>query len=252
MKIQVTVRKVLHAQERNFTLDANFNSEDELSVISGPSGSGKSVTLQAIAGLLKPDSGFISIGDRVLYDSASGINLPTQQRRVGYLFQDYALFPHLTITQNVGFALKYYGLKHRVTEPYYSLDELLQIFELQELAESFPRQLSGGQKQRVALARALIVKPCVLLLDEPFAALDPLLRDKMREELLKLQARFQVPMIIITHDPDDVAVFAGTLFLFEHGQVTKTLPLAQMLKSEQNPTTRIAITKQLLLEGNQA
>lgn len=244
MRVQVRVQKVLRAPQRNFTLDADFSTEDEISVIFGPSGAGKSVTLQAIAGLLKPDAGYINIGERVLYDSIAGIDLPPCLRKVGYLFQDYALFPHLTVAQNVGFALTARGAKHR-GESSSSLNELLELFELRELAGNFPRQLSGGQKQRVALARALIVKPDILLLDEPFAALDPLLRDKMRQELLDLRARFQIPMLIITHDPDDVAAFVGTLLLFDGGRVSNTISLTRMLQVTPS-ANKPAVVKHLL------
>lgn len=245
MRVQVTVHKVLRAQQREFTLDADFSIEDDISVIFGPSGAGKSVTLQAIAGLLKPDGGRIDIGERVLYDSTTGIDVPARLRKVGYLFQDYALFPHLTVAQNVGFALTSQGVKQR-GDACYSLNKLLELFELSELAGSYPRQLSGGQKQRVALARALIMKPDILLLDEPFAALDPLLRDKMRQELLELRARFQIPMIIITHDPDDVAVFVGALLLFDGGRVSQTISLTRMLQDTLSATDRQATIKQLL------
>lgn len=236
MKIQITLKKILRAHEREFRLNVDFCCTDAISVIFGSSGAGKSVTLQAIAGLITPDSGLISLDERVLFDSARKINLPPQQRKVGYLFQDYALFPHLTVVKNVGFSRRQVVIKNPETTPNhvpgYSLGELLEIFELQDLTSSYPRQLSGGQKQRVALARALFAKPDLLLLDEPFAALDPLLRHRMRQELLQIQSRFQLPLIIITHDPDDVAVFTDTVFLFEQGEMTRRISGEELLRNE--------------------
>jgi len=223
VKLAVDIRKTLHAMDRTFTLDVRFTSDDDLIVIFGPSGSGKSVTFQAIAGLVSPDEGQITLGGRTLFDSAQKVDVRPQARRIGYLFQDYALFPHLTVRENVGFALGDPITGHLSLEAGQAVSELLRSFELSELAESHPKQLSGGQRQRVALARALAKKPELLLLDEPFSALDPLLRDRTRRELLAIQARFKVPMVIITHDPADVELFADHLILFENGRAVEDL-----------------------------
>lgn len=248
MNIQVTLRTILRANEREFKLDIDFSCADAVSVIFGPSGSGKSVTLQAIAGLIKPASGIVRIGDRVLFDSDSNINLPPQQRRVGYLFQDYALFPHLTVVENIGFSSQPGKQKTHAADARYALDELIRIFELTSLENSFPSQLSGGQKQRVALARTLFAKPDILLLDEPFAALDPLLRDTMRQELLAIRTHFNIPMIIITHDPDDVAAFAQAVFIVEQGRIVRTIALAEKLKNAPPDADKITFVKQILTQ----
>lgn len=229
MLIQVEVKKRVAAQGRVFSLEVAFVSESERLVLFGPSGSGKTMTLQLLAGLLTPDSGRIMVGDRVLFDKQKNLNVPARQRAIGYVPQDYALFPHLSIADNVGFGLSRkwpWGLgkddRHRVAE-------FLEIFELTACRASLPRDLSGGQRQRVALARALIRHPRLLLLDEPFAALDTLLRARMRQELLKIQASFQIPVIVITHDPEDAAILSQTVVIYEAGRVCKIVPSAKIL-----------------------
>ncbi len=222
MKLDVQIRKKLTARDRVFDLGVEFSSETNLIVIFGPSGAGKSVTIQAIAGLLTPEQGRIMLNGRTLFDSSAGVNLPARQRNVGYLFQDYALFPHLTVAENVEFSLRR-PLWSRNGGDDREVHEFLAKFDLTDLAASYPRQLSGGQRQRVALARALIRKPDILLLDEPFAALDPLLRDKTRRELKSIQAGFAEPMVIITHDPIDVEMFADDLIVLEAGKVARQI-----------------------------
>ena len=219
MKVRVDIRKTLRSRDREFKLEASFSAEHDRIVVFGPSGSGKSVTLQCIAGLLRPDAGYIQIGERVLFDSKAGIDVPPQSRNVGFVFQDYALFPHLNVERNVAFGLQ------DESDSAARIAQLLALFELTPLARSFPRNLSGGQRQRVALARALIRQPALLLLDEPLSALDQLLRERMRNELDQTQQRFRVPMLLITHDPADVETFAENLVIFDHGHVAQTLNL---------------------------
>ena len=151
--------------------------------------------------------------------------MPARHRDVGYVFQDYALFPHLTVAQNVSFGLKQDWPWYLPRGERLRLEEVLDIFELTPLRDSLPRDLSGGQRQRVALARALIRRPSLLLLDEPFSALDAPLRAKMRRELLKVQARFNVPVILITHDPEDVAALADTVVVYDAGRIRQVLHL---------------------------
>lgn len=219
MSVHVAVEKTLRSRGSAFTLKAAFASERPFVVLFGPSGSGKTLTLQSIAGLVTPDSGRIDLNGRVLFDSESRIDLPARHRGIGYLFQDYALFPHLTVRENVGFALG--GLWRRNRQAKEETAAFLETLEIAHLADRLPRDLSGGQKQRVALARALIRKPDLLLFDEPFSALDTCLRTRLREELLQIQARFDVPVIMITHDPEDVRVFAQTLVTYEAGEVSR-------------------------------
>ena len=231
MKLDVQMRMRLKADDRLFQLEVTFQSAKNLIVIFGPSGAGKSVTIQAIAGLIKPEWGRIVLDGRVLFDSESAVNLAARARNVGYVFQDYALFPHLTVAQNVAFPLQPSLWDGAVGTTV--VQEFLAKFDLTDLGTSYPRQLSGGQRQRVALARALIRKPDILLLDEPLAALDPVLRGKTRGELLKLQQSFAVPMVVITHDPADVEAFAEDLIIFDVGKVARQISVDASRRASQ-------------------
>lgn len=219
MHIKVDIRKTLRSGERSFELNARFESASRRVVIYGPSGAGKSQLLKALAGLTTPDRGSIEVAGRRLFDSGAGIDLAPQRRQVAYLFQDYALFPHLNVRQNIGF-----GLRRGWRNPLAGADgetirHWLRAFELEHVAHQFPHELSGGQRQRVALARALAPRPSALLLDEPFAALDPGLRARMRGELDALQRELAIPMILITHDPEDVSAFGEHVLRMEQGRI---------------------------------
>jgi len=216
-RVEVDIAKTLRAPSSEFRLDLRFTSDADVTVLFGSSGAGKTQTLYAIAGLMRPERGFVRFAGEALFDSASGIDLPTRKRRVGFVFQDYALFPHLNVLQNAAFATKPGWRNPREADA--AVRELLARCALDKLAMSYPHQLSGGQRQRVALARALAAKPRLLLLDEPFAALDAPLRARLREELLEMRAQFDVPMIVITHDPDDVPALGGRVVAIENGRV---------------------------------
>jgi molybdate transport system ATP-binding protein len=177
------------------------------------------LTLQALAGLIRPDAGRVRLGERWLYDSHAGIHLPARQRRLGFVFQDYALFPHLDVEHNIAFG-ELPGVGRRIGSALRRrVAELMHALDIDALRTRFPAQLSGGQKQRVAIARALLREPELLLLDEPFAALDSALRERVRDELDRLQRRFAVPMLLVSHDPQDVERFADTLVHLEAGRV---------------------------------
>lgn len=214
-----------------FRLRARFEAPGRRIALFGPSGSGKSLTLLALAGLLKPHAGRIAVRDRVFFDAAAGVNVPARKRNVGMLFQDYALFPHLTVRDNVSFGLKpvFGPLRPAHRE---RVDELLELCGLAALAGQRPAQISGGQRQRTALARALATGPDLLLLDEPFTALDQPLREKMRAELFAILERFDLPMVMVSHDLDDVEHFAQTLVAFGQGRVLDVVAYEDRRRTE--------------------
>ena len=219
MSIRVDIASTLRAGARTFRLQARFEASGQRVVIYGASGAGKSQLLKAIAGLTRPDAGRIELSGRVLFDRAAGIDVSPQQRKVGYLFQDYALFPHLNVRQNIAFGLRRGWRNPSRRGDSDAVSYWLQAFELDAVAQQLPEQLSGGQRQRVALARALVAEPAALLLDEPFAALDPALRVRMRAELDALQRRLDIPMLLITHDPEDAATFGGQVLTMADGAI---------------------------------
>jgi molybdate transport system ATP-binding protein len=225
MRLYVDIELRIGRRDSGFTLCSRFGSSDDLVILFGPSGSGKTLTMKAIAGLIKPDRGLICAGGRVLFDSEAGINLPARERGLGYLFQDYALFPHLTVRQNISFGLKTWWRTRPTAQAAARVGELLELFELDGVADIRPGNISGGQRQRAALARALAKKPGLLLLDEPFSALDTALREKMRSELLSVTKGFGIPAIVITHDHADVDALADTVVEYEFGSVKSVRPL---------------------------
>ena len=200
-----------------FTLDVDVASEAKVIALLGPSGSGKTLTLRSVAGAMRPDEGRIVVDGEVLYDSAQHIDLPPQRRGVGYVPQEYALFPHLDVAGNVGFGLR----NGRAAARGRDVAAMLDAVGLGGFERRRPSELSGGQRQRVALARALILQPRLLLLDEPFAALDVAIRGVMRDQLRELQRSLDFRALLVTHDPDDRAL-ATEVFEFDNGRAVPT------------------------------
>ena len=219
MLLDLDISKTMRSGQREFHLQLNYASNGDRLVILGPSGSGKSLLLQMIAGLLTPDSGYLKLAGRTLFDQQQGINLTPQQRQVAFLFQNYALFPHLSVRQNIAFGLRRGLFNPRPQMASETVDNWLENFGLESVQEQKPHELSGGQRQRTALARALVTQPRALLLDEPFSALDPDLRIHMRKELRELQERLAVPLILITHDFDDVKAFSDETLCLKDGHI---------------------------------
>ena len=207
-----------HKNMNGFSLDVEWEMGNELAVLFGYSGAGKSLTLQAIAGLLRPDEGHVRLNGNVYFDSALEVNLPPQKRSFGYVFQDLALFPHMTVKENILYGAK--GFDRRESED--ALREMLAVFHLDGLGDKLPSEISGGQKQRVALARALIRRPNMLLLDEPFSALDNPVRMEMRKLLLKIRNELSIPVILVTHDISEAYSMADTMIVYAGGRIVQT------------------------------
>ena len=217
MSLHVDIRKRLGS----FTLDVRFSAENGITSLLGASGCGKSMTLKCIAGIEKPDEGRIELDGTVLFDSAQKINLPPQKRRVGYLFQNYALFPNMSVRQNILCGLnreKDRGEKER------RLREMLRMMQLEGLEDRKPAQLSGGQQQRAALARILVNDPQILLLDEPFSALDGHLRDSLKVEMRDLLERFGREVLMVTHDRNEAYNMSREIAVMDNGRLLTIKP----------------------------
>jgi len=208
----------VHKQLREFTLMIADEIPNGVTVVEGPSGAGKTTLLRMIAGLVHPDTGQIALGERMLSDTATATFVPPYQRNVAYVFQEYALFPHLDVTQNVAYGLRARHVQKAETAT--RVAAALERFEIAALAKARVTDLSGGQRQRVALARALAVEPAALLLDEPLAALDPATRERVRGELATMLASVNIPTLFVSHDPADHSLFGRALHI-ERGRLTQ-------------------------------
>ena len=213
MSLEVDIRKKLHG----FVLDVSFNTAGcrRLGVL-GHSGSGKSMTLKSIAGIVTPDEGRIVLNDRVLFDSRKKINLPPQKRKVGYLFQSYALFPHMRIIDNIACGLQ---LSKKEARQNGQIKQIVEMLHLDGLEERYPGQLSGGQQQRAALARILAFQPEIILLDEPFSALDEPLRAELQRQLAGILHSWQKEAILVTHSHTEVRKLSDRLLMLENGRI---------------------------------
>jgi molybdate transport system ATP-binding protein len=214
--LTVRARKNRHgAGASPFVLDVSLEIPAGIAILFGPSGAGKSTLLDCIAGLLRPDTGRIAIGNDVLLDRERGVNLPPQRRRVAYVFQTLALFPHLTVEENVGYGLP--GLE--IVEQHRKIREILEAFRVEKLRARKPGEISGGEKQRVALARSLVTSPRVLLLDEPLTGLDAELKAAIVDDLRAWNAAQQIPILYVTHSRDEVDALGERVIAMDHGRI---------------------------------
>ncbi|MFZ2990891.1 ABC transporter ATP-binding protein [Ideonella sp.] len=227
----VAFSKRLQHEAVRFDLQIEFASSARRLVLFGPSGAGKTQTLRVLAGLSGVVQGRVQVAGRTLLDTDAGIALTPQQRRLGHVFQDYALFPHLNVRQNIAFALRSGWRNPGRVERYPAVEQWLATLGLGGVAELYPHQISGGQRQRTALARALVNEPTALLLDEPFAALDQGLRRQLRAELAELLNQVQIPMLMITHDEDDARALAEEVIEMRDGRVEAGGGQARMLSA---------------------
>lgn len=207
--VEVRVRALLPA----FTLDVSFALHPGITILFGASGAGKTTLLDCIAGLGAPDSGRVRISDRIVFDSEHGINIPARDRRIGYVFQDLALFPHLNVESNIAYGIRAIHAQERRQRVTHALESL----EIASLRKRRPAQLSGGERQRVALARALVTEPSLLLLDEPLAALDLPVRMKIADDLRRWVQSLPIPVLYVTHNRDEVFMLGERLLVLERG-----------------------------------
>jgi molybdate transport system ATP-binding protein len=247
------------AFERHFvggpTIAAQLNIPSGFSVTTlfGPSGCGKTTILRCLAGLETPSSGTIESAGVVWFDSSRRIRLTPQQRDIGFLFQDYALFPHLTVAANIGYGLRTSRAHHQACSTDLTIDqrvsEMLQIFGLTGLEHRYPHQISGGQQQRVALARVLVRRPRLLLLDEPLSALDATLREQLRTELRRQISLFQIPVIIVTHDRTEAIALSDSIVVMESGRIRQTGTVQQVITRPSNLSVARIVGVETVAEG---
>jgi molybdate transport system permease protein len=227
----VSATLALHVEKalETFTVEVQFSAGKGAIGLLGASGAGKSMTLRMIAGIVAPDRGRIVLNGRVLFDSATGRNLPAARRKIGVVFQDYALFPRMTVAENVGFGLSALPEHERQAR----VQRQLQRMHIAELADRYPAEISGGQRQRAAIARCMAIEPDALLLDEPFAALDPHLRRQMEEQLRETLAGYNGVVIFVTHDMEEAFRFCSDLLVLDSGKVIASGPKHQLFERPQ-------------------
>jgi molybdate transport system ATP-binding protein len=211
----------------DFSLTVDVEVQNQVTAIFGPSGAGKTSLLDLIAGLRHPKSAFVQLGERILTDTAVNTNVPTRHRQIGYVPQDLSLFPHLSVRQNL-----LYGCKNdRSSDFLFSYEHVSQVLEIGPLAERKVTNLSGGEKQRVALARALLASPQILLLDEPLASLDTVLKSKIIPYLARIRDEFHIPMLYVTHDWDEVQALCAEALIMERGEIVRRELIPKSVKN---------------------
>ena len=213
--LSARVRKRFASTEREFSLDVDFSAAPGFTVLFGPSGAGKTTLLDCVAGLASPDAGRISVGERVLFDENTPTYVPVAKRGVGYVLQDLALFPHLTVDQNTAYGLAHLSRSARKER----VAAMLQEFRIGHLSQQFPAKISGGERQRVALARVLVTDPCTLLLDEPLAALDASTKARIIDDLRRWNQIHRIPVLYVTHGREEVVALGERVLVMDQGRI---------------------------------
>jgi molybdate transport system ATP-binding protein len=213
--LSAAIRKTFPSTEREFSLVVDFSAAPGFTILFGASGSGKTTLLDCVAGLTSPDAGRISVGERILFDADTRSDVPVAKRGVGYVLQDLALFPHLTVEQNTEYGLAHLPRPARKQRA----AEMLREFRIEHLRQQRPAEISGGERQRVALARALVTNPCVLLLDEPLAALDAATKAKIIDDLRRWNQAHRIPILYVTHSREEVIALGERVLVMEQGRI---------------------------------
>jgi len=216
----------LKRKQGNFTVDVVFQGDPSgVTGLFGPSGSGKTSIVSMVAGLLKPDAGHVVVGGRLLYDSVRRINLSPEKRRIGYVFQDGRLLPHLTVKSNLTYGMNRTPLERR----YVNLGQVVELLGIGHILERRPAKLSGGEKQRVAIGRALLASPALLLMDEPLASLDGNRKNEVLPFIMRLSREFSIPILYVTHALDEIINLANRMVLLENGRVLGSGPIKELM-----------------------
>src|SRR5579864_9524262 len=230
--LEAHFRKRFAGANQEFVLEAEFRAAPGFTILFGPSGAGKTTVLDCVAGLAKPDSGRIAIGDRVLFDAAKSIDFPVAKRHVGYVFQSLALFPHLTLEKNVQYGLTHLPQSERAARA----SAILQAFRIAHLAQRYPREISGGESQRAALARTLVTDPAALLLDEPLAALDAATKSKIIGDLRLWNQAHRIPILYVTHSREEVFALGERVIVLDAGGIVAEGTPHEVIEAPQQET----------------
>ncbi len=203
---------------KDFSIDVELSADKEFLVLFGPSGAGKSLILKMISGMVRPDEGVVNIGGDVIFDSRNNIDVAMRDRHIGFVFQEYSLFPHMTVLKNISYGIKDPG----GADAGLLVRELIGLMRLNGLEQRYPHEISGGQRQRVALARTLAAQPRLILLDEPFSALDNMVREKLRADLMNIHERFPITTMLVTHDLEEAFMMGSRISVVNNGRIEQT------------------------------
>jgi molybdate transport system ATP-binding protein len=237
LQISVAHRYLAADGETTFSLETNFTVQPGVTILRGHSGAGKTTLLRCIAGLASMESGAIAVGDQILFDSTRKINLEPRHRKVAFVFQHLALFPHLSVRENVGYGLRKLAAADRIAR----VEAVMASFRINHLGDRLPNEISGGEKQRVALARALVTEPSVLLLDEPMSSLDTRTKSLIIDDLRAWNAAHRIPIVYVTHDHEEVKALGERAITLEHGRISADDSLLDLDRVSDAPARRTQV-----------